>query len=117
MMVVAGVVLLILMSYVVGLCYGLIILKASNIVPAYLIVISSMLALIFGMFKVGGIIFRKKGHEIISSLPLPKWAVVGSRFVRLYIENLAVTLIVKLPGMITYVILSAPVFFFIWLGY
>ena len=103
-----GVLLGIVMFYVVGLSYGLVMLGAADIIPAYLIMISSIVVLMFGIFKAGGVIFRKKGYDIISSLPISNRTVVLSRFFRLYIENLILIAVVMLPGMITYGVLVHP---------
>lgn len=108
MMAVALIVAVILMGYVAGLCYGLIILDISDIIPAYLITISSLLTLAFGVFKAGGVIFRKNGYEIISSLPLSDAAVVISRLIRLYIEDIVLTVGVMLPGVVVYAVLVQP---------
>lgn len=88
--------------YVVLMCNGLIQVGIGDIIPAYLMVIASALILMFGIFKTGGTIFRKNGYDIISSLPLKKGAIVASRFLRVYVEELAVTLLVLVPGYAVY---------------
>lgn len=103
-----GVIILVLMGYVCGLCLGLSILGATDIIPTYLIVISSILTLMISIFKTGNIIFRKQGYEIMSALPVSERAVVCSRFIRLYVENLVLVLIIMIPGMIVYSILAIP---------
>lgn len=111
-----GVLLMILMFYIVALSYGLIMLEAERIIPAYLITIASVLTLMFSVFKTGAVIFRKKGYDIISSLPLSNNAIVMSRFLRLYVENFTVTSLVVLPGLIVYEIFIQPEFLFYVIG-
>ena len=88
--------------YVGGLAYGLIYLGLEEVVPAYLITISSLLIFVFGMLKAGSVIFRKEGYDILCSLPIFKGAIVFSRLFRMYVENLLITLAVLLPGIIVY---------------
>lgn len=108
MAVLLAVVVLVLGGYVGGLCYGLIYLGIGEVIPAYLMMLGSIITLMFGIFKTGGTIFRKQGYEVLSSLPLSKWAVVISRFLRLYIENLLCMLVVLLPGVVLYGIFLKP---------
>lgn len=108
MAVVIGVLLVMLMSYIVGLSYGLVILGAASIVPAYLIMIASLIIIAINIFKTGGTIFRKKGHDIISSLPISDKEVVLSRLLKVYVENLMITGLLVLPGMIVYAIFVCP---------
>ena len=90
----AAYVLLIVMGifYVSGLTYGYIILGLSDMVPAYLIMISSLLILFFSFFKAGSVIFQRNAYDILASLPISQTAIVVSRFIRMYVENLLLTL-------------------------
>ena len=91
-----------LVFYVGGLTYGLIYLGLEAAVPAYLISVSSLLIFIFDILKAGSVIFRKEGYDILCALPLSKGAVVVSRLLKMYMEDLLVTLAVLLPGMVVY---------------
>ena len=106
--IIVGLLMLMLMSYVGGLCYGLVNLGFSNMIPLYLTVVASVLTLAMVIFKAGGILFRKKGYDIISALPVSDWAVVVSRFVRLYVESLVCTLAIMIPGLGVYGIFGTP---------
>jgi len=97
-----GLCIVMLMSYIGGMSYGFITLGVADIIPAYLAVIASVLTLAMVVFKAGGTLFRKNGYDTLSSLPISSFAVVVSRFVRLYVESLAVTLIVMMPGLGVY---------------
>lgn len=96
--------LLVVLSYIVSLCIGLGILGAAEIIPVYLIMITSFLILFLDVFKIGGVIFSKKGYDMITSLPLTDGAIVVSRFLRMYVESLIVSGFVFIPGIISYAV-------------
>lgn len=95
--------LVILMAYVGGLSYGFIYLGLEEMVPAYLITISSLVIFVFGMLKAGSIIFRREGYDILCALPVTNGQVVLSRLLKMYVEDLLMTLAVMLPGMAVYI--------------
>ncbi len=101
-----------ILSYVGGMVYGLCFLGLADIVPAYLVVLSSLLVLVFGLFKAGNRIFGQKGYDILASMPLTSRSIVISRFLSLYIEDLLVTLLIMLPGTLVYGICQKPDFGF-----
>lgn len=94
--------------YVGGLSFGLILLGAEDVIPAYLIAISSIIIFFFGIFKAGSVIFCKNGYDILCSLPVSQTAVVVSRFLRMYAQDLALTLAVLLPGLAVYAWFLGP---------
>lgn len=94
--------------YVGGLSYGLILLGAGDVVPAYLMAISSLIIFFFGIFKAGSVLFSRNGYDILCSLPVSQTAVVVSRFLRMYAEDLVLTLVVLLPGLAVYAVLQQP---------
>lgn len=95
--------LVMLIGYVGGLAYGLIYLGLEEAVPAYLITLSGLLVFFFGMLKAGSVIFRKEGFDILRALPLRPGAIAVSRLLRMYAENLLMTLAVLLPGIGVYI--------------
>ena len=101
-------VFLMLLSYVGGLSYGLIFLGLSEVVPAYLITICSIIIFFFGIFKAGSLIFHQNGYDILCSLPVTRTAIVLSRILRMYVENLILTTAVLLPGLGVYLFLIKP---------
>lgn len=90
------------MFYVGGLSYGLIYLGMQEVVPAYLITISSLLIFVFGVLKAGSAIFRKEGYDILCALPIGQGVAAASRLFRMYVEDLLMTLAVFLPGIFVY---------------
>lgn len=103
--------------YVGGLVWGLVTLGLESIVGTYLAFLASVVILAFGVFKAGGTIFSLGNYDILCSLPLPRSAIVVSRYARMYVEELLVTLLVLLPGGGVYVYLTRPGFWFypMWL--
>ncbi len=104
--IIIGLCIVMLMSYIGGMSYGFITLGVPDIIPTYLAMITSVLTLAMVVFKAGGILFRRNGYDILSALPVPMFAVVVSRFVRLYVESLVLTLVIMLPGLSVYAVLG-----------
>ena len=94
--------------YVGGLSYGLFKIGAGDVIPAYLVTISSLVIFFFATFKAGNVIFGKHGYDILCSLPVSQKAVVFSRFLRMYVENLVLALVVMLPGTTVYAWFKQP---------
>lgn len=103
-----GILMVMVMTYVGGLCYGFCKLGAEEIVPAYLVFLSSIFALLFCGFKAGKIIFKEGCYDILVSMPIKKSALVISRYVRLYVEGLMVACVVMLPGLGVYACMVKP---------
>ena len=101
-------VVVVMLTYLGGMCYGLIYLGAGQIIPAYLIMISTIVSLVFSVLKAGSILFRKEGYDIFASLPLSNTVIVTSRFLRFYLENLLVSFLVMITGMSIYGIFCKP---------
>ena len=106
MAVLYGIVMLFLAFYVSAMAIGLIMLGAADAVPAYLIVVSGLLVFFLGAFSAKASVFRTEGYDILCSLPIPSWMIVLSRFVRLYAQSLAVTLVTMAPALVSYGIRS-----------
>ena len=108
MAVIYGLVGLVVMGYVCGLCYGLHTLDAAEAIPAYLITITTVFVLVLSIFKAGGILYRKQGYELVSSMPIRSVALVCGRFFRLYFEGLAFTALIMIPGLVMYGYFTTP---------
>ena len=101
-----------LFVYIGALTFGLCTLGLSSIVPAYLTVISSAFILFFGFFSAGNRIFGQRGYDILVSMPLKSSSIVISRFLGLYIADLAVAFAIMLPGIAVYGYCMRPSFLF-----
>ncbi len=99
-------VILVVVSYIGGLSFGLVYLGQEEIVCAYLFFIASLLIFFFAIFKAGSVIFGRHGYDILCALPLSQSAIVISRFIRMYVENLVMTTVIVFPGLMVYGILT-----------
>ena len=111
-----GAVVIMMMSYVGGLSYAYVYIGLADILPAYLIMLTSLIILMFSVFKTGDIIFQKNFYDILSSLPLKNSAIVISRFVRLYVENLVLAIGVMMPAIAVFGVLAKPDWSFYAIG-
>lgn len=109
-------VIIAMMSYVGGLTYGYVYIGLADILPAYLIMIASLVILMFSIFKAGNIIFQKNSYDILSSLPVKNSSIVISRFIRMYVENLLLTVVVMLPAIVVFGVLVKPAWSFYVIG-
>ncbi len=103
-----GILMVMAITYVGGMCYGFIKLGAKEIVPAYIVFMSSIFALVFCAFKAGKIIFKENCYDILASMPIGKSALVLSRYIRLYVDGLVVACLVMVPGIAVYVAMVDP---------
>lgn len=94
--------------YVGGLAWGLVALGLGEIVPAYLMVLSALVVFFFGILKAGGALFSQKGLDALCALPIRQSAIVTGRFLRMYLEDLLLSLAVLLPGLGVYAYLVRP---------
>lgn len=108
MAVIYGLVGLVIMGYVCGLCYGLYMLDAAGAIPAYLITITTVFVLLLSIFKAGGILYRKQGYELVAAMPIKNISLVCGRFFRLYFESLAFTALIMIPGLVMYAYFDSP---------
>ena len=103
-------------TYIGGATFGYVYLGMSEIVPAYLIMLASLVILAFAIFKAGSVIFQENAYDILCSLPLSQTAIVVSRFLRMYVENLLLTLLVMVPGIVVYGVMVKPAISFYLIG-
>ena len=102
--------------YVGATAYGYVVIGMTEILPAYLIMLSSIIILMFAIFKAGSVIFQRNAYDILCSLPVSQLAIVVSRFIRMYVENLMLTLLIMIPGLAVYSVLVKPVVSFYLVG-
>ncbi len=106
---------LMVFGYIGSLVFGLCYLGLSNIVPAYLGAITSIMLLFFGLFTAGNRIFSTKGYDILMAMPVGSGSVVISRFLGHYITDMILSTLIMLPGMVVYGILVRPgVLFYVY---
>ena len=103
--------------YMGAAAYGYIALGLGEMVPAYLVMVSSLLILFFAILKAGNVIFQKESYDILCSLPVSQAAIVVSRFVRMYVENLLLVCGIMLPGILVYGVMIRPGISFYLIGF
>ena len=109
-------VILMIVGYVGAAAWGYILLGMAEVLPAYLIMLASLIILAFAIFKAGSVIFQENAYDILCSLPVSQTAIVLSRFIRMYVENLLLTLLVMLPGIVVYGVMMKPAISFYVIG-
>lgn len=86
----------------------------SRVLPNLAMAVTSILILFTTIYKSSNTLFVFRDYDIILSLPIKISTVVTSRILILYGTNLAFTLLIMVPAMIAYcMITSAPVLFYL----
>lgn len=88
--------------------YGLIVAGMAEIIPAYALTLVSLGILFFSIYKAGSIIFQMKSYEMLISLPITPAAIVVSRFLTMYVQNVVMGMIFFLPIMGVYGVMMKP---------
>ncbi len=101
-------VLLVAVGYICGISYLLAATGNACDIPIFVIGLTGMITLLLGIFKAGGIIYGKKGYDMLVSLPVSKTSIVVARFISMYVTGLAVSALIILPGMIVYSVYGRP---------
>lgn len=109
-------VIIVVAGYAGGMSYGYIYMGLADILPAYLIMIISLIILMFSIFKAGDIIFQKNSYDMLVSLPVKNSTIMISRFVRLYVENILLAVTVMLPAIVVFGIMEKPAWSFYVIG-
>lgn len=110
-------ILFVVCGYVAGFTFAYSYIGLSEVIPAYLIMLSSLIILFFSIFKAGSVIFQKNAYDTLTALPISQTAIVISRFIRMYVENMIPSLVVMLPAMSIYGILEKPDMTFYVIGF
>lgn len=109
-------IIVMIVGYIGAAAFGYVYLGMADIVPAYLIMLASLIILAFAIFKAGNVIFQENAYDVLCSLPVNQASIVISRFARMYVENLLLTLLVMLPGMAVYGVMVKPAASFYFIG-
>ncbi len=79
-------------------------LGLTDIIPAYMVTVTSFAILFLTCFKVNGSFFGNKDNEMLISLPVKPSAIFASRFLNLYIFNLGLSLVLVVPSSIVWAV-------------
>lgn len=110
------VLLFLLFFYMGSFSYGFIWLGLEKEILTYLITVSSLLIFGFGILKSGNLIFYQEGYDMLCALPVTSVAIVVSRLIRMYVENLFIALAIVVPGIVVYGWYIGPNWFFYFLS-
>lgn len=112
-----GAVVVVFAFYIGALSFGYVYMGLGDILPAYLIMIFSLVILMFSVFKAGSVIYQRNMYDILASLPIRHSDLVISRFVCLYVENVLLTLGLMVPAFAVYGVLVRPAISFYVIGW
>lgn len=95
-------------TYITMLTYGLTQIGMGDIIPAYILMITSLVILVFTILKAGSILFQMKTYDMLISLPIKPSTIVASRFITMYVGNMVLSLLTVVPSTIVYGIYQKP---------
>lgn len=110
------IIVVILALYSFGMGYGLGQIGLASIIPGYAFTISSLIIMLFTVFKASGILFAFKDYDMLMALPIKTTTVITSRFLLMYGMNAFVSIVIMLPMGIAYCIWTNPqlLFYGMW---
>lgn len=95
-------VMVVLLGYILALAWAFCNFGAAESVPAYMMLIASLIIFFFTVFKAGSVIFQMQTYEMLISLPLSAREIVVSRFLTMYLEDFLLSALMMIPGCIMY---------------
>lgn len=98
----------VLMVYVAGLTYALILLGLGSLIPHYLGLMVSLVCLFFSIVQVGQQVFEIKSYDKTIVLPVRQHSIVISRFLTLYVSNAALSLGITGAGAVVCAVMGLP---------
>ena len=118
--IVTAVAILVCLFMVAGYCsalaYGYAYVGLWALIPGIAVVASSLLTLLFTMFKTNGELFGFSDYDLVMSLPIPIRTIINSRLLNMYLWNTFFTLLVMVPMGIVYALFAKPpvAFYLLW---
>lgn len=94
-------------GYVSALAVGLCMLELGALVPAYLALLASLVCLMLGLWRAGAMLFSAQGCDTLAAMPLRPASVFAARWLCLYLEDLALSALALIPGLIVCAIYGA----------
>lgn len=96
-------ILFVMAGVLVGeLTAGYIAFGLADALPALLVFMSSFMILMLTVFRAGGVLYQQNFYEMLCALPVSQRAIVISRLIRLYVENLILSFIIIGSGLGVY---------------
>lgn len=100
--------------FIAGITFGFVYLSAAEHIPLFLASAISAVIFFFTIFRAGPVLFDTRSYEMQIILPVHPVSIVISRFLRLYVFNTALSLLIILSGTVTLSVLM-PVGIDYWL--
>ena len=92
----------VLAIYVGIIAYSLCYIGVAQIVPAYILAITSLITIFFTIFRANGVIFQPKNYDALIALPIHPGSIVASRFLSMYVGNLLLAILTMVPSGVVY---------------
>ena len=93
---------IVLAGYCFGISYGYSYLGMSYVVPGYALMITSIVILFFTFLKTNGILFSTRDYDMLTAFPIKTRTIIASKFLSMYINNLAFAVVVMVPMAVGY---------------
>ena len=90
--------LLFLGGYNVLTAVALVSMGQQDMIPAYMVAVSSFIILVFTLLRSNGILFGSRDFEMLCALPLEAGEMISSKFGFLYLINLAFSVLFMVPA-------------------
>lgn len=103
-----GLLVVMYMAYIGAMAYAYINMGLQDIMPGCMLTLVSMLILFFTIYKAGNIIFQMKSYDMLISMPVSTSAIIVSRFLTMYVNNLFLCFVTFLPITIVYAFSLTP---------
>ncbi|MDO5294925.1 MAG: hypothetical protein Q4F05_19495 [bacterium] len=100
--------ILMFLFYSISIAIGLAVVHMESLIPAYAFALISIIIFFFSTFKAGNVIFDLKSYEQQIALPVSPAAIVISRFLSMYVIDLAISLVATLPSLAVYAVITEP---------
>ena len=105
-----------LAMYVGMVAYSLQMIGMTKLIPSYMLAITSVVILLFTIFKTNGMLFGANDYELLSALPILPKTIVASRFLTMYVNNLAFSALTMIPSTFVYVtFVKVSIWFYVML--
>jgi len=79
-----------------------------EIIPAYIFSTAGIIALVFTIFRINGLLFVSKDYENIAAMPIKSKQILTARILNIYCSNFVFILLFSLPAVIIYFIATQP---------
>jgi len=108
--------MLMMAVYCFMMAYGLGRIGLTAIIPGYAFTITSLIVMLFTLFKASGTLFAFKDYDMLMALPVQTTTIITSRFLLMYGANVIFSILVMLPMGTAYCLFAHPqiLFYVIW---